>query len=215
MNQHPTDEKLQSWLDGATENSQDEEITNHVEVCSRCQQLVESVEQLQVGLRSWADHEVPELPADFADSLVAKAFSSQQDNVIAFPSDGQNLKNTGKSTSGGRKRVWMTAPAVLAAAAVALFAVRMTGNVQNTQTNPSRTNQIAQLNRPETHPTAGNGTSTDTSVGHPSNPTNVAINDGSEVVSVDVGAGGSQYSVFEVEGVRAGSSVAVVWIEEE
>jgi anti-sigma factor RsiW len=191
MNTHPTDQELLAWLDGEADPARSDTIAAHVEQCARCEQAVEAVEQLGRGLRSWAEDRAPAPRVDLADAVLRTAAPPTTATVIPLAS---------------RSRRWQPAAAVaalLAAAAAGVFALRSRPVSQPTTTRPA----VVAV-RTDAGPVERV---------LPPPETQVAMTDpgGSEVLAVDVEGAHTSYSVVEIEGTREGSTVAVVWIEDE
>jgi hypothetical protein len=184
---HPTQEQLQAWIDGDPDAlARGDETASHIESCERCQQVLEGIEQVGLAVRLWADDAVPAPAADLADRVLALAKSEKHVVNGASASSTARANENVVSLDRARRRARVyVSAAVIIAAAAA--------------------GVFAWTQRGGVHMTPRGGGA------------NVAANEpgGSEVLDVDSDEEHANVSVMEVPGDRAGTTVAVVWIDDE
>jgi hypothetical protein len=201
MEMHPTQERLLAWMDGDPE-AQGDELAAHVEACARCQRVLEGVTELGAAVRLWAEDCAPEPAGDLADGVLAAAAEAGVAGGNAASAAAGSASGARAPAGGGnvvplaqarrRRWPWAAGPVALAVAAALVFAVLHRGP------SPNRVGGAGGV---------GAGAAPVASAG--------SAAPGSEVLAVSSDEAHDNVSVMEVPGDREGTTVAVVWIDDE
>lgn len=191
MSDHVDDEKLQRYFDGETTAGETTLVRRHLAECGTCAQGIARLEKLHAlfttAAKSDADDVAPELEAMFA--KVREGIALAQSKGEGKAGFGERLRVLTSELVEHKKRVWIPAMTMAAAAVVALAVLVGRG---------------------------GSGEVGPRAVAHTGQEPAQALADarGSEVISADFGEGAAG-TVFTVEGAAGEAPVAVVWINDE
>lgn len=259
---HPTNLELQAWYDKALDDDEKvQQIVGHLKQCEVCTRNVDGFRVVEASVSAWAEQSEIDsaLQPDLADWIFAQPDLAPKEQAER---NGQNGKHGGNSlgvvravpavTSGAERKVipftprkksavlpvvFAGIPVMLAAAAVAVFAVTHPSTSGSPAQGSGNSNQLAQNNSQGNQQQIvpgpnGNGsnnhgeTAPSPRPGPQSEQENrpepmIAVNEsiefiGSEVIAVDFDKSREDsrtFSVLQVPGNKQGISLAVMWIE--